>query len=67
MPASAMKSTKKHMFFLMLSSLLSLSACAAGSGCSWARRIIVAEEDLLTRSTKEQIVAHNRGVEEFCR
>ena len=55
------------MLFLMLSSLLSLSACAAGSGCSWARKIAVSEDDFLTRPTKEQIVAHNRAVEEFCR
>ena len=40
---------------------------AAGSGCSWARRIIVAEDDLLTRPTAEQIMAHNRAVEVFFR
>lgn len=67
MPASAIKLTKRYLLFLTMISMLSLSACAAGSGCSWTRKITVSEGDILTRPTKEQIVAHNRAVEEFCR
>ena len=35
--------------------------------CAWVRRIIVNDEDVITRSTAEQIVAHNRKVAAFCR
>jgi len=33
----------------------------------WAKRIVTAPEDTMTRATKEQIVAHNRKVAVFCR
>jgi hypothetical protein len=49
--------------FLMLTFMTS---CAANE-CSWSKRIIVAEKDVLVRATAEQIVAHNRKVERFCR
>lgn len=35
--------------------------------CAWARKILVNQEDLITRGTAEQIVAHNRKVDAFCR
>ena len=37
------------------------------SECNWAKPIVTAPEDTLTRPTKEQIVAHNLKVKEFCR
>lgn len=37
------------------------------SDCAWVRRIVVSEDDVITRSTAGQIVAHNRKVAEFCR
>jgi hypothetical protein len=49
--------------FLMLTFMTS---CAANE-CSWTKRIIVDEKDALVRATAEQIVAHNRKVERFCR
>ena len=56
-------SMKMSGIFLMLSFMTS---CAANE-CSWAKRIIVDEQDALVRATAEQIVAHNRKVERFCR
>lgn len=35
--------------------------------CAWARLIQPSKQDVLTRGTKVQIVAHNRSVREFCR
>ncbi len=49
--------------FLML---ILLTNCT-GNECAWARKIIVDEQDILVRSTAEQIVAHNRKVGSFCR
>ena len=49
--------------FLMLTFMTS---CVANE-CSWAKRIIVDEQDALVRATAEQIVAHNRKVDRFCR
>ena len=43
-----------------------MTSCAADE-CSWAKRIVVHEKDALVRATAEQIVAHNRKVERFCR
>lgn len=54
---------KASAVFLMLSFMTS---CAADE-CSWAKRIVVHESDVLVRATAEQIVAHNRKVERFCR
>lgn len=50
-------------FFLML---IFMTSCAAND-CSWAKRIVVDEKDTLVRTTAEQVVAHNRKVERFCR
>jgi|GEM_PF-2504701 len=49
--------------FLML---IFMTSCT-GNECTWARKIIVNEHDVLVRSTAEQIVAHNRKVGSFCR
>jgi hypothetical protein len=43
-----------------------MTSCTADE-CAWARKIIVGEQDMMTRSTAEQVVAHNRKVERFCR
>ncbi|MBT4769292.1 MAG: hypothetical protein HOO00_02020 [Rhodospirillaceae bacterium] len=48
--------------------MMSLSGCAGtASGCGWVRMIVPDKSDVLARSTKEQIVAHNRAVAAFCR
>lgn len=45
-----------------------IASCAtAAPECAWAKRIVTAEGDQLARGTKEQIVAHNRKVDAFCR
>ena len=56
-------SMKASGIFLMLTLMTS---CAADE-CSWAKRITVHEKDALVRATAEQIVAHNRKVDRFCR
>ena len=52
---------------LVLATALLMTSCATGGECSWAKRIIVNEQDFITRPTAEQIVAHNRKVARFCR
>lgn len=52
---------------LVLATMISLASCATGGECAWAKRIQVNEGDFITRSTGEQIVAHNRKVAAFCR
>ncbi len=47
--------------------LIWIASCATTDECSWAKRIVIADSDEITRSTKEQIVAHNRKVTAFCR
>jgi hypothetical protein len=42
-------------------------SCATADECSWAKRIITDPADIMIRSTKAQIVAHNRKVTAFCR
>jgi hypothetical protein len=49
--------------FLML---IFMTSCTADD-CVWAKKIIVSEQDVVTRPTAEQIVVHNRKVERFCR
>jgi hypothetical protein len=44
-----------------------IASCATAGECAWAKRIVTAQEDVMTRATKEQIVAHNRKVAAFCR
>jgi len=51
---------------LMLIFTMSCTAKIAGD-CAWVRRIVVNEADVISRPTAEQIVAHNRKVDEFCR
>ncbi len=59
-----MKSMKPFYVSLML---IWIASCATTDECSWAKRIVIADSDEITRSTKEQIVAHNRKVTAFCR
>lgn len=49
--------------------LIFTTSCAGpeGNECGWARLIVVNGEDHISRRTAEQIVAHNRKVEAFCR
>lgn len=53
--------------FVVLLTLLWTASCAGGAECTWVERITVAPDDVLARATKEQLVAHNRKVESFCR
>lgn len=53
--------------FLVLAIPIWIASCATGGDCAWAKRIVTAPEDTMTRATKEQIVAHNRKVAIFCR
>lgn len=59
----------KSMRMLLVLAMMSLTASCGtvGGECSWARRITTSDQDVLMRSTKEQIVAHNRKVRVFCR
>jgi len=44
------------------------TACVSiNDGCAWVEKITVQAEDVLVRSTKEQIVVHNMAVDKFCR
>ena len=47
--------------------LISTASCATGGECSWAKRIVTADADRLTRATKVQIVSHNEKVQALCR
>ena len=40
---------------------------ARSDACAWVKPITVVPEDSLTRITKEEIVAHNLKVKEFCK
>lgn len=53
-------------FFLSLS-LMSGCASIPVSECAWVQLIILDREDVLTRSTKEQVLQHNETVDRFCR
>jgi hypothetical protein len=46
---------------------ISIASCAATDECAWSKRITTRAGDVLTRPTKEAIVAHNRKVAAFCR
>jgi len=68
MPLNGKKSMRRFCVWVMLSLMMSLSGCAGtASGCGWVRMIVPDKSDVLARSTKEQIVAHNRAVAAFCR
>ena len=58
------KSTKTFAISLIL---IWTASCAGGAECSWVKQITIAPDDVLARATKEQLVAHNRKVEAFCR
>ena len=58
--------------FILCLTLSLMSSCALfdplrQSECAWAKQIVTAPEDSLTRLTKEQIVAHNLKWKEFCK
>lgn len=44
------------------------SGCVTGTAdeCAWARPILPSAADVLTRGTKEQIVAHNEAGAALC-
>jgi hypothetical protein len=46
--------------------LIFMTSCTADD-CAWVKKIVVSKQDVVTRSTAEQIVAHNRKVERLCR
>ncbi len=64
-----MRSTLKCIIFLSLSltSGCGILNAIKGTECSWSKEIEVSKDDLFTRLTAEQIVAHNLKVQEFCR
>ena len=50
--------------------MISVSACSADLApieCSWVKAIYLAPQDQVTRSTENEIIAHNQKVERFCR
>ncbi len=51
---------------VVLAMMIFMTSCA-GNECGWAKKIVLDEADVITRPTAEQIVAHNRKVERFCR
>lgn len=56
------------MLLVCLTMILTASCTApVASDCSWVRGIVVNDADRITRPTAEQIAAHNRKVEAFCR
>jgi hypothetical protein len=62
-----MTSTAKYALCLILSLTSGCATFNAKSECSWAKVITVSKDDVLTRLTKEEIVAHNEKVSRFCR
>jgi hypothetical protein len=49
--------------------LIFVTSCATTTAteCGWVTRILPSKDDILTRGTMIQIVAHNRNVMRFCR
>jgi hypothetical protein len=66
-----MKQTSGVKKFAALTILILMTGCGSlsSSQCSWAERIILAEnwEQRLTRDEKIQIAGHNENVLDFCR
>lgn len=64
---------KKLTFFLMMTLIVSCvpdvltRSSNAETECVWVKKILINAGDILTRQTAEEIVSHNRKVEEFCR
>lgn len=54
---------------LIAISLLMISGCAQFSAteCVWTREIRPSKDDVLTRGTQEQILAHNLSRQDNCR
>jgi hypothetical protein len=54
--------------FIVSAMLIWLNGCTTISGteCAWAEAILPSKDDVLTRGTAEQIVAHNEKVQRFC-
>jgi hypothetical protein len=62
-----MKLTKLYLAWMIA---LSISGCATPADeCAWVRRIHPSDADIgiMSRSLKEQIVAHNEKTSRFCR
>ena len=47
--------------------MISTASCATTDECAWSKKITVRDGDVQTRPTAEQLVAHNRKVDAFCR
>lgn len=45
---------------------LVLGGCASGDFCSVAKPLTVSKHDVLTRETKNEVVAHNETGEKLC-
>lgn len=62
-------SLKRSMSVFTALLTMSCSACTTtpSTECAWARRIVLAPEDSISRATLEQITAHNLKVQTFCR
>ena len=55
------------MLLALAITIFSASCAATSDGCAWVQKITVNDADVITRPTAEQIVAHNRAVQKFCR
>jgi hypothetical protein len=55
---------------ILLSIAVSTAGCATDlrlkSDCDWAQPIRPSRSDVITRQTKEQILAHNEAGQKFC-
>lgn len=62
------KQTKLTLMFVLSLTMSWTSGCAStpATECAWTKIITVSKDDVLTRQTKEEIVAHNEKYESFC-
>lgn len=52
---------------ILSATLIAIGGCAGGTECSWAKSISTSKQDVLTRQTENEIIAHNMKVARFCR
>jgi hypothetical protein len=56
----------RHCILVALATLL-IGCADYSADCAWSKKISTSHEDVLTRQTENEIVAHNAKVERFCR
>lgn len=62
-----MKPSRSMRLLLIFPMMILMTSCGGGDPCGWVKKIKPSIGDVFTRPTKEQIVAHNRKVDRFCR